>query len=130
MFSVLLRGTGVASWHQLLLDIGYDPQAVQLVEVRAGALFDPSDGNGSLLQQGAGNSGRLRVTLARPESADGAPSPARGPDNGPPSDLLILSFKALRSGASTALTLKQADPQPAPASAVALPAEHGLRVMP
>ena len=130
VFSVLLRGTGVASWHQLLLDIGYDPQAVQLVDVRAGALFDPSDGNGSLLQQGAGNSGRLRVTLARPESADGAPSPARGPDNGPPSDLLILSFKALRSGASTALTLKQADPQPAPATAVVLPAEHGLRVMP
>ena len=128
-FSVLLRGSG-ATWQQLMMEIGYDPQMLQLLEVRAGSRFDPADGSGSLLQQGDASSGRLRVTLARTAPADGAPAAARAPEGGPPSDLLILSFKALRAGSTTSLRLRQAEGEPVAGAALALPAEHGLRVLP
>ena len=161
-FSVLLRGLGAGGWRELPLQIGFDPQALQLLELRPGSLFDPSDGSGSLLQPGdarqSAQSGQLRLTLARPaEAADAAPAapdasgaatapasaaaavpglgnkPANNPANGlaqPPADLLVLTFKALRAADSTALRLRQADPQPAPAAPLALPADHLLRVLP
>ena len=137
-FSVLLRGSGASAWQQLLLEIGYDAQALQLVEVRAGAQFDPSDGSGSLLQQGDGSAGRLRVTLAlAPQAAaaaDGAPpapaAPPAVPAGAAPADLLVLSFKALRNSGTGSLRLQEAQVQPRPAVPPLLPAEQRLRLLP
>jgi len=149
-FSVLLRGSGAGAWQQLLLDIGYDAQALQLTEVRAGALFDPSDGSGSLLQQGDGSAGRLRVTLAlapgpapaaapAAESAGAAapppalapvPAPAPAPAGAAPADLLVLTFKALRNSGTGSLRLQEAQVQPRPAMPPLLPAEQRLRLLP
>ena len=124
--TVLLRGQGVGAWNELPLQIGFDPQALQLLELRPGAMFDPTDGSGSLLQQGDGQQGQLRLTLARPaESAD-----SRLGGGTAPVDLLLLSFKALRGDLSTALRLRAAEPQPAPALPLALPADHVLRLLP
>lgn len=124
--TVLLRGQGAGAWHELPLQISFDPQALQLLELRAGALFDPADGSGSLLQQGDGQQGQLRLTLARPaEAADSRPV-----NGAPPADLLLLSFKALRGGENTAVRLRSAEPQPAPALPLGLPADHGLRLLP
>ena len=151
-FSVLLRGSGAGAWQQLLLDIGYDAQALQLTEVRAGALFDPSDGSGSLLQQGDGSAGRLRVTLAlapgpapapapaaeaagaaAPPAAPApalAPVPAPAPAGAAPADLLVLTFKALRNSGTGSLRLQEAQVQPRPAVPPLLPAEQRLRLLP
>lgn len=149
-FSVLLRGSGASTWQQLLLEIGYDAQALQLTEVRAGALFDPSDGSGSLLQQGDGRAVRLRVTLAltpaapAAASADGtgaagfsavlptapAPSPVRASAGGAPADLLVLSFKALRNSGTGSLRLQYAQVLPKRAVPPLLPAQRRLRLLP
>ena len=146
-FSVLLRGNGASTWQELLLDVGYDAQALQLMEVRAGALFDPSDGSGSLLQQGDGRAGRLRVTLAltAPAAAPGAAAettgaaatpaatPAAAPTasvGGTPADLLVLTFKALRNSGVASLRLQEAQAQPRPAVPPLLPAEQRLRLLP
>ena len=149
-FSVLLRGQGAGGWRELALQIGFDPQALQLLELRPGALFDPSDGSGSLLQQGdaqqGAQTGQLRLTLARPaEAADAVPASATASPSpttaastasalpsqaNNPADLLVLTFKALRAGDNTALRLRQADAQPAPAAPLALPVDHLMRVLP
>ncbi|MDP1935901.1 MAG: hypothetical protein Q8K91_01700 [Hylemonella sp.] len=130
VFNVLLRGSGTASWRELTLDIAFDPQALQLTEVRAGAHFDPSDGSGSVLQQGDSSKGLLRLTLARPaNAADAAAPPAAGP-RGPASDLLILGFKALREGGASSLRVQRADAQPASEVGPLLPAELRLRLLP
>lgn len=138
-FSVLLRGSGTAAWQQLQLEIGFDPKALQLNEVRAGAIFEPADGSGSLLQQGDASAGSLRVTLARgaaPADTSGTAGTAGTAGiapasmGGPPADLLILGFKALREGSTSLLRLRRAEAQPAPATPASLPVEHRLRVVP
>ena len=128
-FTLLLRGTGVGNWHQLTLDIGFDPQLFQLTELRAGQLFDPADGNGALLRQGEGNSGRLQLTLSRPEVPE-APAGARTSAGGPTDDILILGFKALRAGTAGALTLRQAEPRPTAEAAISLPLAHSVNILP
>lgn len=127
-FSVLLRGQGAGPWRELPLTIGFDPRALQLVDLRAGALFDPADGSGSLLQQGGVEAGQLRLTLARAaEQADAArPLPLAAA----PLDLLVLTFKALLAGDNTALKLLRAEPAPAPGEPARLPTDHVLRVLP
>ena len=128
-FSVLLRGQGAGPWRELPLAIGFDPRALQLVDLRAGALFDPADGSGSLLQQGGAEAGQLRLTLAR--AAEQADATRAAPASSAPADLLVLTFKALRAGDNTALKLLQAAPTPVPGGAAAtLPADHVLRVLP
>ena len=127
-FSVLLRGQGAGPWRELPLTIGFDPQALQLVDLRAGALFDPADGSGSLLQQGGVEAGQLRLTLAR--AAEQADAARAGPAATAPADLLVLTFKALRAGDNTSLKLLQAEPTPAPGGPATLPADHVLRVLP
>jgi general secretion pathway protein D len=129
-FSVILRGASVSQWHQALLEIGYDAQSVQLIEVRAGSLFDPPDGNGSLLQQGDRGAGRLRVTLARPELPIESVNPQAVSTSVATADLLILNFKALKSVASVGLNLRQVDALPLRSGPVALPAEHLVKVLP
>ncbi len=124
--TVLLRGQGAGGWTELPLQIGFDPQALELTELRAGAMFDPADGSGSLLQQGDAQQGLLRLTLARPAEA----APAQPAPGGPPADLLLLTFKALRGGANTALQLRAADPQPQPALPLVMPTDHVLRLLP
>ncbi|CAD5372845.1 Putative secretion system X protein GspD-like [Rubrivivax sp. A210] len=125
-FSVIVRGSGVGHWQRVMLDLGYDAQALQLLDVRAGALFSPPDGNGSLLRQPDAGDGRLRVTLALPPAAEGAPPPR--PVAGVASDVLILQFKALRA-AQAALSISAADALPATPE-LALPPPHGLRLLP
>ena len=127
-FSVLLRGQGAGPWRELPLTIGFDPRALQLVDLRAGALFDPADGSGSLLQQGGVEAGQLRLTLAR--AAEQADAARVGPAASAPADLLVLTFKALRAGDNTSLKLLQAEPTPAPGGPATLPADHVLRVLP
>ncbi len=127
-FSVLLRGQGAGPWRELPLTIGFDPLVLQLVDLRAGALFDPADGSGSLLQQGGAEAGQLRLTLARAAEQADAARPA--PPASAPADLLVLTFKALQVGDSTALKLLQAEPSPTPAVPAKLPADHVLRVLP
>lgn len=127
-FSVLLRGVGAGPWRELPLTIGFDPRALQLVDLRAGALFDPADGSGSLLQQGGVEAGQLRLTLAR--TAEQADTARAAPPATAPADLLVLTFKALRAGDNTALKLLQAEPTPAPGGTATLPADHVLRVLP
>ena len=128
-FSVLLRGQGAGAWRELPLTIGFDPRALQLVDLRAGALFDPADGSGSLLQQGGAEAGQLRLTLAR--AAEQADTTRAAPVVSAPADLLVLTFKALRAGDNTSLKLLQAAPAPVPGGAAAtLPADHVLRVLP
>ena len=128
-FSLLLRGQGAGAWRELPLTIGFDPRALQLVDLRAGALFDPADGSGSLLQQGGAEAGQLRLTLAR--AAEQADAPRAAPASSAPADLLVLTFKALRAGDNTSLKLLQAAPAPVPGGAAAtLPADHVLRVLP
>ena len=127
-FSVLLRGQGAGPWRELPLTIGFDPRALQLVDLRAGALFDPADGSGSLLQQGGAEAGQLRLTLAR--AAEQADAARAAPAATAPADLLVLTFKALRAGDNTSLKLLQAEPTPAPGGPATLPADHVLRVLP
>ncbi|WP_119154257.1 secretin N-terminal domain-containing protein [Caldimonas tepidiphila] len=123
LFTLALRASTDEPISSAALQLGFDPAAFELVEVKEGALLKQDDVPTSFSQQADAQAGRLTVRLARPGSGGGAVGEG---------EVLGLTFRA-RSPASQArfelLELSSAGPGNR-AVALPLPAPLGVDVLP
>jgi general secretion pathway protein D len=121
-FDVGLQVNSRDTWQKLNLTLAFNPQELQLIGVRGGAALEGDAVPASLSHRVDVGSGQIHAVLSRQQAT--APLPR------PDAPLLVLSFKALKAGANAALRALSITFDPAPASAVQLPAELALRITP
>jgi general secretion pathway protein D len=121
-FSAVLRVQSQAALRGLPLLVGFDPQALQVVNVQEGDFFKQAGGRTSFNQRVDPAQGKVFVALVR-QNAAGTDAGINGAGG-----LVMLTFKAVKPG-PVKLQLLSASPEP-PGGALQLPLEQAVRVLP
>ena len=123
-FSAVLRVNSQTPLRGLPALVGFDPQTLQVVNVREGEFFKQGSAQTTFSQRVDPAQGKIFVALVRQGiSATDAGTNGSG-------GVVTVTFKAVKPAAATRIQLLSATPEPAPAVPVTLPVEHLLRIVP
>ena len=122
-FSAVLRVNSQTPLRGLPALMGFDPQTLQVVNVREAEFFKQGNAQTTFSQRVDPAQGKIFVALVRQgiSATDAGINGSGG--------VVTVTFKAVKA-AATRIQLLSATPEPAPSVPVALPVEHLLRIVP
>lgn len=121
-FSVVLFVTSQGALNGLPLLVGFDPQVLQVVSVQEGDFFKQGGSRTAFSERTDSAQGRVHVAAVR-EGGGGYESGINGRGS-----VMLIAFKAIKSGVTTKVQLLSASPEPNPAIPVTLPIEHVIKI--
>lgn len=123
-FSAVLRVSSQQALRGMPVLIGFDPQTLQVVSVQEGEFFKQGNGQTSFSQRVDPAQGKIFVALVR-QSRSGNEAGINGAGG-----LVSVTFKALKATPAARWQLLSATPEPLSSSAVAVPVDQVVRVIP
>lgn len=123
-FSTVLRINSQKALRGMPLLVSFDPQVVQVVNVKEGDYFKQANGRTTFSQRVDPVQGKVFMALVR-QGESGSDLGINGIGS-----LATLSFKALKAAASTKIQVLSATPEPASDKPVVLPIETSIRLLP
>jgi general secretion pathway protein D len=123
-FSAVLRLNSQQALRGMPVLLGFDPQVLQVVNVREGDFFKQGNGSTSFSQRVDAAAGRVLATSVR-QSGSGLDPGVNGS-----AGLVTVTFKAVKAAPASKVQLLSATPEPSLAAPVPLPVEYAVRVVP
>jgi general secretion pathway protein D len=123
-FSAVLRLNSQQALRGMPVLLGFDPQVLQVVNVREGEFFKQGNGRTSFSQRVDAAAGRVLATSVR-QSGNGLDPGVNGS-----AGLVTVTFKAIKAAPASKVQLLSATPEPSLAVPVPLPVEYAVRVQP